>query len=163
MLIRAAMAGVCYEPSALVRHEHRATFGDLRRQYRSWGTSWGAVLHKWYRTRAQIGRRSVGWPSVRSGTTSTTWWCRLAVGRYRSGHAALLLLGFAMGVTVAYPRSQRRMERRRRAVAAEPPATRVSTSPPEDRTAWSAIVKQPGRCVAPSHAPLRANAPASPG
>ena len=38
MLIRAAMAGpVRYEPSALVRHEHRATWAQLRRQYRSWG------------------------------------------------------------------------------------------------------------------------------
>jgi GT2 family glycosyltransferase len=113
MLVRVAMTGtVVYEPSAMVRHEHRHHLGDLRRQYRSWGLSWGAVLHKWYREapahRKQI-RRAAG--------RALRWYGHdLVTGRrcglVRRRHALALLLGFTAGATVAYPRSQRRMERR---------------------------------------------------
>ena len=59
MLLRMARLGtVVYEPAAMVRHEHRATLDALAAQYRSWGVSWGAVLHKWYR-RSPADRRLI--------------------------------------------------------------------------------------------------------
>jgi len=117
ILIRAAMAGpVHYEPSALVYHEHRATWPELRRQYRSWGASWGAVLHKWY-VNEPTHRRAVR----RAVTDALRFYGHDLVvgpkgGRRRRAHAAQLLLGFIVGSTVAYPRSRRRMERRRNRV-----------------------------------------------
>jgi GT2 family glycosyltransferase len=113
MLARVAMTGtVVYEPSAMVRHEHRRQFGELRRQYRSWGLSWGAVLHKWYR-KAPAHRKQV----LRAAGRALRWYGHdLVTGRrygvVRRRHALALLLGFTAGATVAYPRSQRRMERR---------------------------------------------------
>jgi len=114
-LLRAAMVGpVVYEPSAMVRHEHRATMAQLRHQYRSWGTSWGAVLHKWYR-RAPDDRAVIRRAAARS---LRHYLHDLLLpgrpGRRRRGHAGLLLIGFATGTTIAYPRSQRRMAERRR-------------------------------------------------
>ncbi|MEP1125121.1 MAG: glycosyltransferase family 2 protein [Ilumatobacter sp.] len=114
MLVRMARFGtVVYEPSAMVRHEHRATLEALGAQYRSWGLSWGAVLHKWY-------RRS---PTERKLIRSVTYWTvrwyvhdlivPRAPGHLRHRDAWRMLVGFAAGVTTAYPRSQRRMARRR--------------------------------------------------
>jgi GT2 family glycosyltransferase len=114
MLLRMAVLGtVVYEPSAMVRHEHRATFDALAAQYTSWGRSWGAVLHKWYR--CSPGNRRL----IRRVTRRTLRWYLhdLVVprvpGRLRHGDAWRLLVGFAVGATTAYPRSQRRMARRR--------------------------------------------------
>jgi glycosyltransferase involved in cell wall biosynthesis len=114
MLVRMARLGtVVYEPSALVRHEHRATLDALGAQYRSWGLSWGAVLHKWYRT-SPADRRL-----IRRVTARTLRWYGhdLVVpkmpGRLRHGDAWRLLVGFVAGATTAYPRSQRRMAARR--------------------------------------------------
>ena len=132
MLIRMAMAGVViYEPSALVRHEHRQTFDDLRRQYFSWGKSWGAVLHKWYRTSSRHRRviRGVAVHSVRHYVHDLV--LPTKGRRFRSTHAALQLFGFVVGATAAYPRSRRRMEQRRRAVAPTP----IDTQPDLDLTA----------------------------
>lgn len=121
MLIRLAMAGeVIYEPSALVRHDHRETSELLARQYRSWGVSWGAVIHKWYRRsgsedRARLRRIVVDvvrWYAVDLLVAPT--------GRIGRRHAARLLGGFVVGLTVAYPRSERRMTRRRRTAGHTP-------------------------------------------
>ena len=118
MLMRMAGLGtVVYEPAAMVRHEHRATLDALAAQYRSWGVSWGAVLRKWYRT--SPGERRL----IRRVTRRTLRWylhdliVPRAPGRLRQGDAGRLLVGFVAGVTSAYPRSQRRMARRRAAAA----------------------------------------------
>jgi glycosyltransferase involved in cell wall biosynthesis len=118
MLLRMAQLGtVVYEPAAMVRHEHRATLDLLASQYHSWGVSWGAVLHKWYR-RAPADRKL-----IRRAGRRTVRWCLhdLLVpptpGLLRRGDAARLLLGFVAGATTAYPRSQRRMAGRRAAAA----------------------------------------------
>jgi GT2 family glycosyltransferase len=118
MLVRMARLGpVVYEPSAMVRHEHRATLDALAAQYRSWGLSWGAVLHKWYR-HSPADRRL-----IRRVTRRTLRWylhdliVPRAPGRLRHGDAGRLLVGFVAGVTSAYPRSRRRMVRRRAAAA----------------------------------------------
>jgi GT2 family glycosyltransferase len=116
MLLRMARLGpVVYEPAAMVRHEHRATLDALAAQYRSWGLSWGAVLHKWYR-RSPADRRLIR----RVARRTLRWYLHdlivpRAPGRLRHGDAWRLLVGFAVGVTTAYPRSVRRMERRRAA------------------------------------------------
>jgi glycosyltransferase involved in cell wall biosynthesis len=116
MLLRMARFGtVVYEPAALVRHEHRATLDALAAQYRSWGLSWGAVLHKWYR-RSPADRRLIRRVTVRT----LRWYLHdlivpRAPGRLRHGDAWRLLVGFAVGATTAYPRSVRRMDRRRAA------------------------------------------------
>ncbi|MCU1504396.1 MAG: hypothetical protein JWM12_3750 [Ilumatobacteraceae bacterium] len=110
MLIRVARAGVVvYEPSALVRHEHRQTFDALRRQYLSWGKSWGAVLHKWYRQ--SPGERPV---IRRAALNAIRFYVHDFVlptrgTRRRRVDAGLMLVGFVAGITVAYPRSVRRM------------------------------------------------------
>jgi GT2 family glycosyltransferase len=134
MLIRMAMAGaVVYEPSALVRHEHRTSFDDLRRQYFSWGKSWGAVLHKWYRTSSgdRPAIRRVAIDSIRHYVHDIVVPTRSR--RYRSGHSALLLVGFAVGVTAAYPRSRRRMEQRRRSALALSVDMRTTSPYPSER------------------------------
>lgn len=116
MLVRMAMVGsVVYEPAAMVRHEHRATMDALGAQYRSWGLSWGAVLHKWYR-RSPAHRRVIR----RAAGRSLRWYGHDLVvprspGRLRHSDALHMLVGFVRGVTVAYPRSQRRMAQRRSA------------------------------------------------
>jgi glycosyltransferase involved in cell wall biosynthesis len=114
MLVRMARLGiVVYEPSALVRHEHRSSMDALGAQYRSWGLSWGAVLHKWYR-RSPDDRRL-----IRRVVRRTLRWyghdliVPRSPGRLRHGDAWRLLVGFVAGVTMAYPRSQRRMAMRR--------------------------------------------------
>jgi hypothetical protein len=120
MLTRVAMVGpVVYEPSVLVRHEHRASYGDLRRQYLSWGKSWGAALHKWYRAPDAPRRalRRVAAASVRHYVHDLVLPTRGR--RYRRSHAALMLVGFAVGVSVAYPRSVRRMQERRAAASVD--------------------------------------------
>jgi glycosyltransferase involved in cell wall biosynthesis len=116
MLVRMARLGtVLYEPSALVRHEHRTTLEALGAQYRSWGLSWGAVLHKWYRMSPPDRRL------IRRVTGRTLRWyghdlvVPRAPGRLRHGDAWRLLVGFVIGATTAYPRSQRRMAARRAA------------------------------------------------
>jgi len=116
MLVRMARLGqVVYEPAAMVRHEHRATLDALAAQYRSWGVSWGAVLHKWYR-RSPADRRLIR----RVARRTLRWYLHdlivpRAPGRLRHGDAGRLLIGFVVGVTTAYPRSERRMVRRRAA------------------------------------------------
>jgi GT2 family glycosyltransferase len=114
-LSRVAMvAKIVYEPSALVRHEHRATMADLRDQYRSWGLSWGAMLHKWYR-RAPSDRALIRRAAVRSMRHYLhDLLLPTEPGRRRRTHASLMLAGFVIGVTTAYPRSCRRMRRRQR-------------------------------------------------
>ena len=127
VLIRAALdAGVRYEPSALVFHEHRATWPELRAQYRSWGASWGALLHAWYRREPDLR------PAARrAAIDALRFYLGDLVrgpggGRRRRAHAIALLAGFARGVTVAHPRSRRRMAARRRAAS----ATARPTAPP---------------------------------
>lgn len=114
MLLRMAKLGtVVYEPAALVRHEHRSSLDELAAQYRSWGLSWGAVLHKWYR-RSPGDRRLIR----RVGRRTLRWYGHDLIlprspGRLRHGDAWRLLVGFIAGATAAYPRSQRRMAARR--------------------------------------------------
>jgi GT2 family glycosyltransferase len=115
MLVRVAKLGsIVYEPSAVVRHEHRASMVALRQQYLSWGKSWGAVLHKWYRAspadRATIRRAAAR--SLRHYLHDVV--LPGSPGRRRRGHAGLMLVGFAAGVTTAYPRSRQRIVQRRR-------------------------------------------------
>jgi glycosyltransferase involved in cell wall biosynthesis len=114
MLLRMAKLGtVVYEPAAMARHEHRSSLDALAAQYRSWGLSWGAVLHKWYR-RSPGDRRL-----IRRVVRRTLRWyghdliLPRSPGRLRHRDAWRLLVGFVVGATTAYPRSQRRMAARR--------------------------------------------------
>ena len=120
MMIRMAIAGrLVYEPSAVVFHEHRRTWSELRYQYYTWGKGWAAVLDKWYRMEPKYRARIRG---------VTRWTMRGFVadfvrgprrtGRYRRWHCALLGVGFVAGWTGAYGRSVRRVEERRQHAAA---------------------------------------------
>jgi glycosyltransferase involved in cell wall biosynthesis len=118
ILLRMAKIGtVVYEPSAMVRHEHRATMDALGAQYRSWGMSWGAVLCKWYRV--SPGDRAL----IRRAARRTLRWYGHDIvvprspGRLRHRDALMMLVGFLGGLAGAYPRSRRRMAKRRRAAS----------------------------------------------
>ncbi|MEO8692370.1 MAG: glycosyltransferase [Acidimicrobiales bacterium] len=126
MMIRMAITGrVIYEPSAVVFHEHRQTWSELRYQYYTWGKGWAAVLDKWYRMRPDFRARIRGvsrW-TIRGFVADFVRGPR-RTGRYRRGHCALLGVGFVVGWTGAYGRSVRRVEARRQhavGVAVEAP------------------------------------------
>ena len=115
ILIRIARSGgtIVYEPSALVRHEHRREESGLRAQYVSWGKSWGAVLAKWL-----WASRADRWHVERAVLRALRGFVRdllrrsdaVAHGRRDS---ARMLAGFLMGTLGEHGRSQRRMARRR--------------------------------------------------
>ena len=131
MIIRMIMLGpIVYEPSAMVFHDHRASWRDLRYQYYSWGKGWAAVLAKWHaQPDAPAGRiRRVAWH------TMTSYARRFIVGRrrtygYRRAHAALLAMGFVAGACGSYGRSRRRMQQRRRDASAPAASTGRSLAP----------------------------------
>jgi glycosyltransferase involved in cell wall biosynthesis len=132
IMIRMVTAGgVIYEPSAVVFHEHRRTWSELRYQYYTWGKSWAAVLDKWYRL--EPGYR----PRIRSACRATMRGYASAFvrgphmsGGYRRWHCALLGIGFVVGWTGVYGRSVRRVAARRRRVAE---SVRHATQPTADR------------------------------
>jgi cellulose synthase/poly-beta-1,6-N-acetylglucosamine synthase-like glycosyltransferase len=137
MLMRMVLAGgVRYEPSAVVFHEHRRTWRELRYQFYTWGKGWGAVLDKWYRASPAMRPRIRG---------VTRWTLRVYVadvvrgprrtGRYRRWHGVLIGVGFVTGWLGTYQRSVRRVDGRRRAasslLAADQHASATRQPPPE--------------------------------
>ncbi len=119
MLMRMVLAGgIRYEPSAVVFHEHRQSWRELRYQFYTWGKGWGAVLDKWYRA----------FPAMRPRIRGVTRWTVRGyvadvvrgpdrTGRYRRWHGILIGIGFVTGWLGSYQRSVRRVEVRRRAAA----------------------------------------------
>ena len=76
MMIRAVLdGGVVYEPSAVVFHEHRREWSELRYQFYTWGKGWATVLDKWYRTAPSQRRRirGVARYTVRSARRPGPW------------------------------------------------------------------------------------------
>jgi glycosyltransferase involved in cell wall biosynthesis len=116
ILIRVAMVGtIFYEPSALVFHEHRREWSDLRYQYYSWGKSWAAVLYKWWYcspTEHRLPVRSAVRHTLNQYIRGLIWGPRK--GGYRRSHSCYMLIGFAVGTCRSYPRSIQRMAQRRK-------------------------------------------------
>jgi glycosyltransferase involved in cell wall biosynthesis len=113
---RAVIGGgeLVYAPSVAVLHQHRQTIEQLRRQYRSWGTTWmTCVMHS--RDHGP-GFRRAAWSQVLS------WYAmQLRVFRSSDAQGRMLvlneLLGALRGMMGEYRRSERRMAQRRRAAS----------------------------------------------
>ena len=112
-------APLVYAPGQAVRHEHRADMPGLRRQFRSWGLSMGALLRKNARhdtaTAAQH-RSLLLWLVVqRYGRTLAGY----PLGRAPVPPQFVLseLAGLVQGLAGEYDRSLRRVEMRRKAHA----------------------------------------------
>jgi GT2 family glycosyltransferase len=125
MLMRMVLAGgIRYEPSAVVFHEHRRTWRELRYQFYTWGKGWGAVLDKWYRASPAMRPRIRGvarW-TFRGYVADVVRGPR-RTGRYRRWHGVLIGVGFVIGWLGTYQRSVRRVDARRRAASSLlPPA-----------------------------------------
>jgi glycosyltransferase involved in cell wall biosynthesis len=107
---------IVYEPALLVFHEHRRDMPGLRRQYRSWGLSIGAMA----------GKLTKG-GDPRAGRLVLLWWfrdrlrrlARAAIGRgpQTPTHVAVELTGAVAGALGEYDRSLRRVAERRRRYA----------------------------------------------
>lgn len=117
ILFRVVRAGVpiAYSPRQAVHHEHRRDMPGLRRQFRSWGLSMGALLRKNRRCNPETAaahRRVLAWLLVQR-------YGRM-LARYPLGRAALPpgfvlaeLGGLIQGLAGEYDRSRRRVALRR--------------------------------------------------
>jgi hypothetical protein len=110
-----------YEPSAVVRHEHRRDHAGLRRQYRSWGTGFMAFLAKTAserpEDRAAIARLVAWWFRDRA-----RWVAHGALGNHGMTVDLALaeLAGGIVGLAGEYRRSQRRVAHIRATVRGGP-------------------------------------------
>jgi len=105
-----ARRAIVYEPRYAVRHEHRETVAQLRRQYWSWGLGMMAFLVKSWRADPAYRQRQ---------TALVRWWfldqfksLGMAVARRRSRDAWFRfaeLVGGTQGLVGEYDRSQRRV------------------------------------------------------
>lgn len=101
-----------YEPTYAVYHEHRESFAQLKRQYRTWGLGFMAFLTKCRRTDPALhGRHSAmlwWWTVNRLGAAG-----RAALrGRWRhAGFAFAELAGGVQGLLGEYDRSAARVDR----------------------------------------------------
>ncbi|MGH8984324.1 MAG: glycosyltransferase family 2 protein [Acidimicrobiia bacterium] len=104
-----------YEPVMLAFHKHRRDYRALRRQYWTWGTGFGAFVHRSYRADPEMRRRF---------TRLVAWWLfKQLADLVRSARrpdaqfpelGTVELLGGVAGLTYEYPLSKRRTERIRR-------------------------------------------------
>lgn len=103
---------MAYEPNMIVRHEHRSTMDQLRRQYWSWGLGFMAFLDK----------TKIAQPSLRSRANALTrWWVKYMIKRFAKrvlrGQGVPVsmilaeLLGGIQGYFGEYGRSVRRSEK----------------------------------------------------
>jgi len=114
---RAVRAGhlLVYEPRMLVFHKHRREAEALRRQYWSWGEGFMAFVEKTYRTdppqRSKLRRLVRWWFADQLGSLQRSLRGRSPL----SPRLALAeLAGGVVGLTGAYRRSRRRVDRLRR-------------------------------------------------
>jgi GT2 family glycosyltransferase len=117
MFYRVVRAGhaLVYEPKMLVFHKHRREHRALRRQYWTWGTGFGAFVHRSYRSDPEMRVRFL---------RLVVWWLyrQLAGVRRDLGRPDVMapelgmleLLGGVAGFTYKYPLSRRRTDRIRR-------------------------------------------------
>ena len=120
MFYRVVRSGtpLLYGPAQAVRHEHRRDMAGLRRQYRSWGLSIGALVRKNARadpeTRAAH-RRMLRWMLVQRHGRMIAG-ALLGRSALPPSHPLWEAAGLVQGLAGEYARSRRRVTARRAAI-----------------------------------------------
>jgi glycosyltransferase involved in cell wall biosynthesis len=101
---------IVYEPRYAVRHEHRATIAELRRQYWSWGLGLMAFLDKSRRTDPELRHRHLGMIAWWFGDQARSLLRSISKRDLRSARFTLAeIRGGIMGLAGEFDRSRARV------------------------------------------------------